>query len=58
MNARKHSLFAIVSAIVVTVLNLEVDLNYDEKMSRLVGEVDNDNELRLVGYLCWLPDLS
>lgn len=50
--------FSIVSAVVVTVLNLEVDLNYGEKMSRLMGEVDNDNEPRLVGSLCWLPDLS
>lgn len=34
----KQSLFSIVSAIVVIVLNLEVNLNYDEKMSRLMED--------------------
>lgn len=38
MKAMKQSLFSVVSAIVVIVLNLEVNLNYDEKMSWLMGD--------------------
>lgn len=34
------------------------DLNYDGKMSWLMGNCDHDNEPRRVGCLCWLPDLS